>query len=190
MQGFLFAHKKRCEEILHQLRECERRGIITIMEAASVLGRLGFIFTASYRSLGRAALQPLIHRAAAKKASRGFTKTNQSWTAAVTHMKDFFQELLANLPPLEFCFRKYTRAKVIAYSDASFSLMRSGLGFVVIDQESGERFVSAAVCPPWLLAIWSSIVRAPRLTHPMTTYAATKSSSNTLMRSSFLHSWQ
>ena len=135
------------------------------MEAASVLGRLGFIFTASYRSLGRAALQPLIHRAAAKKSSRGFTKTNQSWTAAVTHMKDFFQELLANLPPLEFCFRKYTRAKVIAYSDASFSLMRSGLGFVVIDQESGERFVSAAVCPPWLLAIWSSIVRAPWLTH-------------------------
>ena len=157
--------KKRREEILHQLRECERRGIITIMEAASVLGRLGFIFTASYRSLGRAALQPLIQRAAAKKSSRGFTKTNQSWTAAVTHMKDFFQELLANLPPLEFCFRKYTRAKVIAYSDASFSLMRSGLGFVVIDQEAGERFVSAAVCPPWLLAIWSSIDRAPWLLH-------------------------
>jgi hypothetical protein len=26
--------KKRCEEILHQLRECERWGIIIIMEAA------------------------------------------------------------------------------------------------------------------------------------------------------------
>jgi hypothetical protein len=43
--------------------------------------------------------------------------------------------------------------------------MRSGLGFVVIDQEAGERFVSAAVCPPWLLAIWSSIDRAPWLLH-------------------------
>jgi len=153
--------KKRCEEILLQLRECERRGIITIMEAASVLDRLGFILTASYRSLGRAALQPLIKRASAKKSSRGFTKTSQFWTVAMTHMKDFFQELLTNLPPLEFCFRKYTRAKVIVYSDASFSLIRSGLGFVVIDQESGKRFVSAAECPPWLLAIWSSIDRAP-----------------------------
>ena len=91
--------KKRCEGILHQLRECERRGIITIMEAASVLGRLGFILTASYWSLGRAALQPLIKRAAAKKSSRGFTKTNQLWTVAMTHMKDFFQELLTNFPP-------------------------------------------------------------------------------------------
>ncbi len=44
--------KKRCEEILHQLRECERRGIITIMESASVLARLRFIFTASYRHWG------------------------------------------------------------------------------------------------------------------------------------------
>jgi hypothetical protein len=115
------------------------------MEEASVLDRLGFIFTASYRSLGRAALQPLIHRAAAKKSSRGFTKTNQFWTTVMTHMKDFFEEFLANLPSLEFRFRKYTRAKVIAYSDVSFSLMWNGLAFVVIDQESDERFVSVAV---------------------------------------------
>jgi hypothetical protein len=154
-----------CEEILHQLRECERWVIITIMEVASVLGSLGFILTVSYRSLGRAALQPLINRTVTKKSSRGFTKTNQVWTVVMTHMKDFFQELLTNLPPLEFCFRKYTRAKVIVYSDASFSLMRSGLGFVVIDQESDERFVSAAVCPPWLLEIWSIIDRDPWLLH-------------------------
>ena len=54
---------------------------------------------------------------------------------------------------------------MIVYSDASFSLIRSGLGFVVIDQESGERFVSAAECPPWLLTIWSSIDRDPWLLH-------------------------
>ena len=83
----------------------------------------------------------------------------------MTHMKEFLQELFTNLTPLELCFHKYTRVKVIVYSDASFSLMRSGLGFVVIDQEAGERFVSAAVCPPWLLAIWSSIDRAPWLLH-------------------------
>jgi hypothetical protein len=135
------------------------------MEAVSVLDRLGFIFTASYGSLGRAALQPLIHRAAPKKSSQGFTKTNQFWTAVMTHMKDFFQELLSNLPPLEFCFRKYTKRKVIVYSDAIFSLMRNDLDFVVIDQESGERFVSVAVCPPWLLAIWNSTDRAPWLIH-------------------------
>ena len=157
--------KKRCEEILLQLRECERRGLITIMEAAAVLGRLGFILTASYRSLGRAALQPLIKRAAAKKPSRGFSGTRQLWTVAMSHMTDFLQELLSNLPPLEFCFGRYTGGKVIVYSDASFSMTRSGLGFVVIDQESRQRFVRAAVCPPWLLVIWSGADRAPWLLH-------------------------
>ena len=157
--------KKRCEEIVQQLRECERRGLLTSMEAASVLGRLGFILTASYRSLGRAALQPLIQRAAAKKSSCGFSRASQFWTGAMSHMTDFFQELLSNLPPLEFCFRRYTRGKVIVYSDASFNMMRSGLGFVVIDQESNERFVCAAVCPPWLLAIWNGVDRAPWLLH-------------------------
>ena len=150
---------------MHQLRECERRGIITIVEAAQVLGRLGFILMASYRSLGRATLQPLVKRAADKKSSHGFTKTSQIWTVAMTHMKDVFQESFTNLPPLEFRLRKYTRAKVIVYSDASVSMMRSGLGFVVIDQESGKRFVCAAVRPPWLLASWSSIDRAPWFLH-------------------------
>ena len=83
----------------------------------------------------------------------------------MTHMKNVFQEPFTNLPPLEFRLRKYTRAKVIVYSDASVSMMRSGLGFVVIDQESGKRFVCAAVRPPWLLASWSSIDRAPWRLH-------------------------
>jgi hypothetical protein len=48
-------------------------------------------------------------------------------------MKDFFQEFFTNLPPLEFRPRKYTRAKVIVYSDTRVSRMRSGLGFVVIE---------------------------------------------------------
>jgi hypothetical protein len=112
---------------------------------------------------GRAAHQPLIHRVAIKKSSRGFTTTKQFLTAAMTHMQHFFQEFLANLPPLEICFRKYTRTTVILYSDARFCLMRNGLGFVVIDQDSGERFVSATVCPPWLLVIWSNIDRGFRV---------------------------
>ena len=128
--------KKRCEEILVQLRECERRGMITIMEAATVLVRMGFILTASYRSLGRATLHPLITRAAANKSSRGFSGTSQLWTVVMSHMTDFFQELLSNLSPLEFCFHRYTGGKVIVYSDASFSMTRNELGFVVIDQES------------------------------------------------------
>ncbi len=54
---------------------------------------------------------------------------------------------------------------MIVYSDASFSLMWSGLGFVVIDQEAGERFVSTVVFPPWLLAIWSNIDRVSWFLH-------------------------
>ena len=44
-------------------------------------------------------------------------------------------------------------------------MTRSGLSFVVIDQESDQRFVGAAVCPPWLLAIWNGVDRAPWLLH-------------------------
>ena len=54
---------------------------------------------------------------------------------------------------------------MIVYPDASVSMMRSGLGFAVIKQESVKRFVCAAVRPPWLLASWSSIDRAPWLLH-------------------------
>ena len=121
--------RKRCEEILLQLSECERRGLITIMETVTVLDRLVFILTASYRSSGRATLQPLIKRTAAKKSSRGFSGTSHLWTVAMSHMTDFFQEFLTNLTPLEFCFQRYTGGKVIVYSDVSFSMTRSGLGF-------------------------------------------------------------
>ena len=138
--------KKRCEGILLHLHECERRGLITIMESSTVLVRLGFILTTSHRSLGCSELQPLITRAAAKKSSRDFSGTLQFWTVVMSHMTDFFQELLSNLSPLEFSFHRYTGGKVIVYSDASFGMTRSGLGFVVIDQESSQRFVCVAVC--------------------------------------------
>ena len=51
-------------------------------------------------------------------------------------MKDFFQEFFTNLPPLEFRLRKYTRAKVIVYSDTIVNRMWSGLGLVVIESPS------------------------------------------------------
>jgi hypothetical protein len=43
-------------------------------------------------------------RDTAKESSGGFTKTNQFWTVAMTHMKDFFQEFLTNLPLSNFSF--------------------------------------------------------------------------------------
>ncbi len=54
---------------------------------------------------------------------------------------------------------------MIVYSDASVCRMRSGLGFVVIDQESGKRFLCPAVRQPWFLASRSSIDRASLLLH-------------------------
>lgn len=72
----------------------------------------------------------------------------------MTHMLSFFEELFAHLPPLVFDFRVQKRQKVVIYTDASFSALRNGLGFVLFDEETNQRFVCDAPCPAWLMSIW------------------------------------
>lgn len=66
-------------------------------------------------------------------------------------MVHFFEKLLGKLPPLIFDFAKMRQRKVIILTDASFNAARAGLGVILFDSESKERYVVSKRMPAWLL---------------------------------------
>ena len=124
-------------------------------EAAAFLGRLNVLLSTSYTSVGRAATQPLVDGASNRHEGRGWQhKQQHKWTHSMSHMLAFFEELFAHLPPLVFNFRQKSRPKVVIYTDASFSESRNGMGFLLFDEETQQRFVCDAPCPSWLMTVW------------------------------------
>ena len=146
--------ERRCRAILAQLSRCQREDKMTPRVAANLLGRLTFILSSTYTSVGRAATQPLVDRASAKRTPAHLRKWE--WTASMTHMLHFFQALFHELPPLNFDFRAKPKAKIILYTDASISPDRNGLGFIAFDQESKESWWCEAACPQGLMEQWKS----------------------------------
>ena len=154
--------KRRCQAVLSALLECKRRQRMHPREAAQLLGRLTFILSSSYGSVGRAATQPLVDRAANRAEGRGaHCKDKYRWTESMSHMLRFFQALFQELPDLQFDFKSHKKRKVVIYTDASFDSSRNGLGFIVFDQETGEQFVCDARCPPDLMARWEAVAHEP-----------------------------
>jgi hypothetical protein len=149
--------RRRCKAILASFKECRRRGRMKPREAANLLGRLTFILSSAYTSVGRAATQPLVDRAADKAGGKGAGRRQRhAWTASMSHMLAFFTALFKEVPDLVFDFRKRPKAKVVIYTDASFSEDRNGLGFIVFDQETQQRFVCDARCPSDLMEVWGA----------------------------------
>ncbi len=54
-----------------------------------------------------------------------------------------------------------TPVKLITYSDACHSVLRNGLGVLLIDHQLGHRWFSSDVCPTWLIETWSCITGIP-----------------------------
>ena len=81
----------------------------------------------------------------------------------MTHMLAFFEELFAHLPTLVFDFRQNSRPKVVIYTDVSFSESRNGMGFLLFDEETQQRFVCDAPCPSWLMTVWDDLSCNPWL---------------------------
>jgi len=155
--------QKRGREIIATMDECRQQGILRPAQAASLLGRLNFALSAAYNGVGRAATQPLVDRANAHGSGPAKKGTRTRWTPSMTHMLCFFRELFKHMPPLQFCFQKRARDKVLVYTDASFSEARNGLGVIVIDQATGERFVCDSKCPRWLMETWNDTACNPWL---------------------------
>ena len=116
---------QRCVTILHSLREAKRRNFLSSGEASRIRGKLGWVLSAAYARVGRAASQPLTEREFSNS-------TCSSWTIALDEMLCFFEVLLAvdehgkpRLPPLEIYIRRHSRKPVVVYSDAMFRRLRT-----------------------------------------------------------------
>ena len=135
--------EKRRAEIIQSMRAAQARGRLLPHEAQVLLGRLNWVLSSSYASVGRAATLPLVDRATRSGAT--------VWTPALSHMVDFFTQLFQDMPPLRFDFGQAKRKKVIVFTDASFKHSRAGLGVMLFDQESDEQFVCSKRVPDWVL---------------------------------------
>jgi hypothetical protein len=146
--------KRRTEEIVSQLRHMQQQAhqqpdaqVMTARQAASLLGRLNFILSSSYASVGRAATLPLVERS---NNSTGLA----TWSTEFDFMLQFFEELFQNLPPLIFDFRKRVRPPVIIYTDAACDPHRHGLGVAIFDTDSDTKQILSGQVPD-LMKIWN-----------------------------------
>ena len=81
-------------------------------------------------------------------------------------MRRFFEALLADIPPLEFDFSRRRMKPVVVYTDASFSEQRNGIGVIVFDDATQQRFVCDSSCPQWLMNVWNdSLSKRQRQAH-------------------------
>ena len=136
---------RRLATILAMLGAAKASGRLPPGEAATIRGKLGFILTAAYARIGRAALQPLVQRE--------FRDISYEWTPSLEAMLEFFTVLFSpgRLPPLVASLFRYSLAPIVVYSDAMFELTPDGLpfaqlGFVVL--AGGRRLVGRYVIPP------------------------------------------
>ncbi|KAL1499112.1 hypothetical protein AB1Y20_013624 [Prymnesium parvum] len=104
----------RCYTILTLLREARDVDFLPPGTASTVHGKLGFILSAAYGRVGKAATQPLVQRI--------WHDTDYSFTPALRHMLEFFEALLPELPALtiEVGLSKQALPPVVVYTDASF----------------------------------------------------------------------
>ena len=154
----------RCSTILTALRTAKKRNHLSTGEAGRIRGKLGWVLSAAYARVGRAAAQPLTERE--------YSSGSEGWTPALDEMLSFLEVLLAldehgvpRLPPLEVYVRRHPRRPIIVYSDAMFRRLRPGsselwhdsrglpfsrVGFVVFAPGWPRPFVSRLVLPLWV----------------------------------------
>ena len=116
------------------LREARRTNHLTPAVASTVYGKLGFVFTAVYGRVGRAASQPLVERI--------WHPDTMEFTPAMRHMLLFYEALLPNLPPLRVSLHDDGEPPIVVYTDASYQRDRDGghhayMGYQIIDPANG-----------------------------------------------------
>ncbi|KAL1530356.1 hypothetical protein AB1Y20_001264 [Prymnesium parvum] len=104
----------RCLSVLVMLREAARANFLPPGTASTVHGKLGFILSAAYGRVGKAAAQPLVQRM--------WHDTDYAFTPQLRHMLEFFEALLPELPALTIRVdsSQDDGPPVVVYTDASF----------------------------------------------------------------------
>jgi len=160
------ATPERIEAIILAFEGALARGRLSPHEASRLRGKLYFLLSAAYASVGRAATLPLVQRQY-RDADHSFHKGSE-----LHHSYLFFKALLPRLPDLEISISPDPRPPLLVYTDASFWVarqkrgpdgacsiprdrFRGALGAIVVDPEDGTVRVAHAR-PDWdiLLASW------------------------------------
>jgi hypothetical protein len=140
----------RCLSILTTLREARATNHLPPAYASVIYGKLGFVFTAVYGRVGRAASQPLMQRV--------WYDDTTEFTPALEHMLAFYEALLPNLPALRIPIYDGGEPPIIVYTDASFHRERDGtpvshMGYQILDPvavdgkwDEGEPVVYVSHC--------------------------------------------
>ena len=139
----------RVESVLQSLRLAKDANYLSPDDAASVHGKLGFIFSSAYYRFGRAALQPL--------QQRQHYDLSFEFTPALCEALDFLAVVLPNLPPLEMRLVAEKEPPLVVYTDAMFEWTMGSrpwvpvlrIGFVVFDPVTGHVFYSCYQLPLW-----------------------------------------
>ena len=131
----------RCASILTMLRHARDHNHLPIGIASTIYGKLGFVLTAVYGRVGRAAAQPLMQRV--------WHDHTMDFTPALGHMLAFYEALLPYLPPLTIPIYDDGQMPVIIYTDASFhrdehSNPVSHMGYQIIDPGDTSRNILPA----------------------------------------------
>ena len=131
----------RCLSILTMLRSARDNNYLPNGMAATIYGKLGFVLTAVYGRVGRAAAQPLMQRV--------WHDHTTDFTPALSHMLAFYEALLPYLPPLTIPIYDDGQAPVVIYTDASFHRDVYGdpvshMGYQIIDPGDSTRNIEPA----------------------------------------------
>ena len=128
--------------ILTMLRDARSSDHLPPGIASTIYGKLGFVLTAVYGRVGRAAAQPLMERV--------WHDHTTEFTPALSHMLDFYEALLPYLPPLTIPIYDDGEPPVIIYTDASFHREHDGtpvshMGYQIIDPGCSTRDIAPAI---------------------------------------------
>ena len=147
----------RREKVLAMLDAARCARHLTPADASTIRGKIGFLLTAAWGKVGRAATQPLLQRE--------YYDTDYSFSPALDAMCEFFEALLPDLPALCIPIVPDPRPPVVLYTDAMFRRMAgdpavlhrdprgvpvSRIGIVVRDSMTGIDRHSDHALPQWV----------------------------------------
>ena len=147
----------RRDKVLAMLAAARDARHLSPADASTIRGKLGFLLTAAWAKVGRAATQPLLQRE--------YYDVDYGWSPALEAAAQFFEALLPDLPALLIPITPDRRPPVVLYTDAMFrrragdptTLHRdprgvpiSRLGIVVRDSMTGVDRHSDQALPPWV----------------------------------------
>ena len=137
--------RHRIENVLGTLSSARAANWLLPEVAASVRGKLGFIFSASAFRFGSAALQPLLQRE--------YFDAVFTFTPALQEALEFLLFVLPRMRSLRMQLRRDQRKPVLVWTDAMFCLVEGlpflRIGFVIVCRERHVVLHSSFTLPAW-----------------------------------------